>query len=145
MCRFTKANCSSQRIPRPPPQTRRIYLNVVVLAHTKAPRMESSLPAGFSTKTNSLNVGVLKNRCSDLARQPHITGTEALAAVIPHKGTTPGAVARTQGLGCGVAVPNTHTRTGSSKTKGKKQVQIIPMWLRKLQQYPFGMWGNACN
>ena len=54
-----------------------------------------------------------------LGKTAHFTGTETLPLAIPHKGTKLGALARRQGLGCGVVVPNTHTRTGS-KTLGMR-------------------------
>ena len=53
-----------------------------------------------------------------LGKTAHFAGTEALPPVIPHTGTKLGALARRKGLGCGVAEPNTQTRTGS-RTKGK--------------------------
>ena len=69
-----------------------------------------------------------------LGKTAHFAGTEALPPVIPHTGTKLGALAQRKGLGCRVAEPNTHTRTGS-KTKGKKHAQLIPCWLRKLNQW----------
>ena len=77
-----------------------------------------------------------------LGKTAHFAGTEALPPVIPHMGTKLGALARRKGLGCGVAEPNTHTRTGS-RTKAKKHAQLIPFWLRRLIQYSPGVWGSA--
>ena len=61
-----------------------------------------------------------------LGKTAHFTGTETLPPVSPHKGTKLGALARRQGLGCGVVVPNAHARTGS-KTKGKKTSSANPL------------------
>ena len=112
--------------------------------HLFPPPFSSSRRSG---KIPSIQAGKSATRTSmgwiwALGKTAHFAGTEALPHVIPHTGTKLGALAQRKGLGCRVAEPNTHTRTGS-KTKGKKHAQLIPCWLRRLKQYSLGVWGSA--
>ena len=78
-----------------------------------------------------------------LGKTAHFTGTETLPPVIPHRRTKLAALARRKGLGAGRSY-QTRTHAPAARLR-EKTSSANPLWLHKRQQYPRGMWGNACH